>query len=153
MTHANDLVSGTEDDNRTTTPSPTPTSTPSSRSSLPSSTDTSPTPTPSSDCPQSNLTVYTSEFTSGSQGPITSSMGLSFQKQCSIDPTGNNIAEVAVASFERCIELCASLNFWANNKDCVGVSFSRESGTCWAHDTTERLVSTDATDGALLWEQ
>jgi hypothetical protein len=58
---------------------------------------------------------------------------------------GFNIVEGYFMTLDECIELCASLNFFNNNSNCLGVSFFPTGilpGNCWAHnETTSRVNS------------
>ncbi|KAI0147029.1 hypothetical protein GGR57DRAFT_282143 [Xylariaceae sp. FL1272] len=133
---------------------PTPTSTQSriAPSTLTTQTsDATNTPTPSSDCPLSNRTIDVSDFTLEQEGPTTPEMGLKFEKLCSVDTWGYNLAESVANSFNECIELCASFNFWNNNAGCVAVSFHKLDRVCYVHNQTSELhLGDDSIDMALL---
>ena len=85
----------------------------SSTSSLPSQ----PTVTPTSDCVTTNGTTYSSLFLSGDEEIVPPNAGLKFTKHCGTKQVGFNLAFAYVPTFEACIELCASLNFWNQNKN------------------------------------
>ncbi|KAI0413179.1 hypothetical protein F5X98DRAFT_378985 [Xylaria grammica] len=123
-----------------------------SRSTTPSSTaPASPTPTFSTDCPSSNRTTYTSRFGTGGDGAVTPAMGLTFRKLCAVDRTAANVAQATVASFDLCIEVCASLNFWANSAAaCTAVAYAVGNGACWASNATLSTRLNDAISGAEL---
>ncbi|GAW23008.1 hypothetical protein ANO14919_125550 [Xylariales sp. No.14919] len=123
-----------------------------SRSTTPSSTaPASPTPTFSTDCPSSNRTTYTSRFSTGGDGAVTPAMGLTFRKLCAVDRTATNVAQATVASFDLCIEVCASLNFWANSAAaCTAVAYAVGNGACWASNATLSTRQNDAISGAEL---
>jgi hypothetical protein len=112
-----------------------------------------PAPTPTTDCPRSNNTTYRSKFLSGDNGPVGSSAQLVFTKSCDARYSSGFIAQSYVYSFDDCIELCASLNFWANNGDCIGASYEAEGsppGNCWAHRRGADLMSTGDKNMAFL---
>jgi hypothetical protein len=94
--------------------------------------------TPSTDCPNSNGTTYTSLFAQGKDGTPAPGAGLTFQKYCNLGFPGGMIklAEAWVYSFNDCIELCASINFWAGNSSCQGANYwlaGTKPGNCWAY--------------------
>jgi hypothetical protein len=97
-------------------------------------------PLPTRDCPNSDGTTFKSAYTLGSQGDVPEAAGLHFVKHCSAGHPGNTIATGYFQSFDRCIELCASLNFWAKNRGCVSVDYkfqgAKEPTNCWAHNST-----------------
>jgi len=46
-------------------------------------------------------------------------------------------------TFDECIELCASINFFNSNSNCLGVTFvpmGIPPGNCWAHNGTASVV-------------
>jgi hypothetical protein len=93
-------------------------------------------PTPATDCPASNSTLYKSKFLEGANGPVGSNAQLVFRKICGAHFANQNVAQSYVYSFDDCIELCASLNFWANNGQCIGATYRADGGqpgNCWAH--------------------
>ena len=56
-----------------------------------------------------------------------------------IDSTGTNMASNFVQSFDACIDLCASLNFWSGSRACVVAVFMRGGGyptNCWVQNVT-----------------
>jgi len=114
---------------------------------------------PTRDCTgPANGTKYTSLYTSGTSGQVYPSQGLHFTKLCSTDQRSNvnNIAEAWVYTFEDCIELCASINFWSNSSICIGVAYKGDGlerpGNCWTHNATGTIShDSDSTiDAALL---
>ena len=98
---------------------------------------TIPTYTPLDACPDANNTVYTS---SQADRTSDSTAGLTFTRYCDVaSPLDGNtkastLSEAFVYSFDDCIELCASLNYWANEANCTvavyDVKGSRP-GNCW----------------------
>ena len=126
---------------------------------------TAPTPTytPISDCPQSNNTLYTSSFASGRSGTVPASASLNFTRYCDLKSplTGSNavvLSEAYAYSFVDCIEVCASLNFWAGNSQCsvavYGATAGRP-GNCWVGSTNATvqvasLAANEGTDVAVL---
>ncbi|KAL3460001.1 hypothetical protein BJX64DRAFT_290651 [Aspergillus heterothallicus] len=105
-----------------------------------------------SDCPSSNGTDYTSTmFTSGESGdvPDGAKNGLKFSKICGFDVQGTNLAEADFSTFDECIDLCASYNFWSGSTDCNVASYNNE-GTCWIKSGGTTQVSDDAVDSAVL---
>ncbi|KAN0089692.1 hypothetical protein V8E51_019952 [Hyaloscypha variabilis] len=80
-------------------------------------------PFPTSDCASTNGSIYNSLFLTGSEGPVPPSASLSFTKVCGVEQYGFNLALVYVTTFEACIELCASMNFWNQDKNCLGVAY------------------------------
>lgn len=102
--------------------------------SLPNAITTS---TPSSDCAGSNGTAYRSLFLTGTDGVPSSSAGLTFTKICSAGMAGFNLASAYVFTFEDCIEVCASLNFFNGNQNCLSVTFNPtwpRPHNCWVHN-------------------
>jgi len=51
------------------------------------------------------------------------SAGLRFTKFCSSSHPGDNVASGYFQTFDGCIELCASLNFWSKGKGCKSVDY------------------------------
>jgi hypothetical protein len=123
----------------------------SSTSVLPSSTPTT-RPQPTSDCPGSNGTTYNSAYLGGtSPGPP--SAGLRFTKFCSSSHAGVDIGSGFFQTFDECIELCASLNYWAENKVCKMAVFEptgKFPANCWTHNTTGEMVVDKIHDTAVL---
>ncbi|PMD35004.1 hypothetical protein L207DRAFT_534262 [Hyaloscypha variabilis F] len=120
----------------------------SSTSSLPSQ----PTVTPTSDCVTTNGTTYSSLFLSGDEEIVPPNAGLKFTKLCGTKQVGFNLAFAYVPTFEACIELCASLNFWNQNKNCLSATYKVTSpmpGNCWASNITNSKVDSDY-DSAVL---
>lgn len=122
-----------------------------------------PTPTysPLSDCPQSNNTFYTSSLSSGAFGTVRPAAGLNFTKYCDVDsplsnPGAKTLSEAFVYSLSDCVEVCASLNFYAGNANCsVAVYQANDDrpGNCWvglANATLSQLGAKTGTDVALL---
>ncbi|CEL01112.1 hypothetical protein ASPCAL00704 [Aspergillus calidoustus] len=105
-----------------------------------------------SDCPSSNGTDYTStRFTSGDNGavPDGAKNGLKFSKICGADGQGTNLAQADFSTFEECIDLCASYNFWSGSTDCNIASYNNE-GTCWIKSGGTSQVSNAGVDTAVL---
>ncbi|KAL2843365.1 hypothetical protein BJY01DRAFT_248654 [Aspergillus pseudoustus] len=105
-----------------------------------------------SDCLSSNGTDYTStKFTSGDNGavPDGAKNGLKFSKICGADVQGTNLAQADFSTFEECIDLCASYNFWSGSTDCSIASYNNE-GTCWIKSGGTSQVSNDGVDTAVL---
>ncbi|OCL03563.1 hypothetical protein AOQ84DRAFT_392203 [Glonium stellatum] len=108
--------------------------------------------TPSSDCPSTNGTIYTSLFANGKSGTVPSGAGLKFLKLCSVEQYGFNLAEGYFMTFDECIELCASLNFFNKNSNCLGVTFianGTQPGNCWAHNVTTSVFNSDVSSAVL----
>lgn len=120
-----------------------------------------PTPTfsPIADCPQSNNTLYTSSFASGSSGTVPTHAGLNYTRYCNVaNPitSTNTLSTAFVYSFEDCIEVCAALNFYAAGDNCSVAAYqptaSRPSN-CWVgsqHTTFGNLTASQGVDVALL---
>ncbi|PNS14215.1 hypothetical protein CAC42_6728 [Sphaceloma murrayae] len=103
-----------------TSASATPTST------LITSTFNAPIPTYSvlNDCPQSNNTLYTTKPISS----VDNSPRYNYTKHCNLDsPLSQNgartLSEAFVYSFNDCIQVCASLNFWQGSENCTAAVF------------------------------
>lgn len=103
---------------------------------------TIPTYTPLNACPDANNTLYTSsqaDRASDSTAEKTTA-GLTFTRYCDVaSPLDGNakastLTEAFVYSLDDCIELCASLNYWADEAKCTvavyDVKGSRP-GNCW----------------------
>jgi hypothetical protein len=138
--------------------SPVPTSSKSTTATTPSSSSSTtsqssipiPTVSPTSDC--SNGSTYQSIFQNGFSGPVLSSAGLTFTKLCSTEQDGFPLASAYVYTFEDCIEVCAGLNFFNGDRQCLGVSYEATGirpANCWAHNDTTQKSSTTA-DAAVL---
>lgn len=110
-------------------------------------------PTQSSDCPDSDGKGYTAlSFAGGYNGPIGSGAekGLAFKKFCGEDLSGGvNLVQGDAASFDKCIDLCASYNFWDNSTLCKGVSY-RSDGICWIKGEGLEGFTSEGLDSALL---
>jgi hypothetical protein len=106
----------------------------------PSSTSTSsstyapatPTYTPLNPCPDANNTLYISPLSSHQENSTSSTAGNNFTRYCDVnsplDSATNaaKISEAFVYSLDDCVELCASLNFWANDSDCTVAVYDAE---------------------------
>lgn len=97
-----------------------------STASATTATFTAATPTymPLSDCPASNNTNYTSEYSSGQSDSTPDNAGLTFTKYCGLSSPlslngASKIAEAFVYSFSDCIEICAGYNFWNSGSNCT----------------------------------
>jgi len=104
---------------------------------------TIPTYTPLDACPDANNTLYTNSQADRSTSDSTAeknTAGLTFTRYCDVaSPLDGNakastLSEAFVYSLDDCIELCASLNYWANEASCTvavyDVKGSRP-GNCW----------------------
>ncbi|KAK3389877.1 hypothetical protein B0H63DRAFT_446033 [Podospora didyma] len=99
-----------------------------------------PTPQPTtqqttSDCPNSNGTMFYSAYLGGSQGPAPYEAGLHFVKFCSRGKMGTVIASGFFPTLDACIGLCASLSFWGRDKRRVQVHYdvgAAYPANCWA---------------------
>ena len=92
----------------------------------------------STDCPNSNGSIYSSFYLKGTVAKVPPTAGLQFLKQCGFDRPAANMATGFFYSFNDCIEMCASLNFWGKDRRCVSVGYY-EFGVdinCWAHNET-----------------
>ena len=96
---------------------------------------TIPTYTPLNACPDANNTLYTSsqaDRTSDSTAEKTTA-GLTFTRFCDVaSPLDRNakastLSEAFVYSLDDCIELCASLNYWADDIKCTVAEIGRAS--------------------------
>jgi hypothetical protein len=117
---------------------------------------------PTRDCASmGNGSIYDSLFRLGTSGPVTPEQGLKFQRLCSTDsrpgvPNVPNIAQGFYYTFDDCMELCASINFWSNSQTCIGVAYKGDAaprpGNCWAHNTTGGVQqsSDSGIDSAML---
>ncbi|PSK34245.1 hypothetical protein B9Z65_8571 [Elsinoe australis] len=117
-------TTATESPNQTLMPNITATPTPTATAIT--STFNAPIPTYSilNDCPQSNNTVYTTRPLSSSSDSPT----YNYTKHCDLDsPLSQNgartLSEAFVYSFNDCIQVCASLNFWQNAQNCTSAVF------------------------------
>lgn len=93
-------------------------------------------------CPDANNTIYTSsqaDRTSDSTAEKNTA-GLTFTRYCDVASLLNGNAEAStfseafVYSLDDCIELCASLNYWANGANCTVAVYDVEGsrpGNCW----------------------
>jgi hypothetical protein len=121
-------------------------------SSSPDYQPTIPTYTPLNACPDANNTRYTSsQVDRTSDSPAEKTVGLTFTRYCDVaSPLDGNVkaatlSETFVYSLDDCIELCASLNYWANEAKCTvavyDVKGSRP-GNCWV-GRSESLTGVD----------
>jgi hypothetical protein len=86
-----------------------------------------PTYTPLNPCPDANNTSYTSPLSSRLDDSNSTSKtgGLNFTRYCDVGSPLDNVtnasrlSEAFVYSLDDCIELCASLNFWASDRNCT----------------------------------
>jgi len=104
------------------------------------------------DCPSSNGSTYQSVFASF-YGTPAAEAGLTFIMQCSTETAATNIAQAYFTNFNDCIELCASMNYWNQDRNCAGVSFHLEMdppGNCWAHNGSLSQSSKTGVDSATL---
>lgn len=103
-----------------------------------------PTPTyqPLDSCPSANNTSYTSNYTRNLDiSESSDTANLTFTLHCDLEsPLSGNISdattlsETFVYSLQDCIELCASLNFWAGTADCSFAAYEAKGsrpGNCW----------------------
>jgi len=112
---------------------------------------TLPTYTALTDCPSSNNTLYTSAFESGTSGTVSASAGLNFTKRCdlsnplaAIDLDAKIISEAFVYTFNDCIEVCASYNFWSRSADCslaVYQTGGGRPGNCWVGSSNMTITA------------
>jgi hypothetical protein len=126
---------------------------PAGNSTTPSNTPTK-LPQPTSDCPGSNGETYNSAYLGGT-GPVPPSAGLRFTKFCSSSHPGDNIGSGFFQTFDECIELCSSLNYWAKNKGCKSVDYEptgKFPANCWAHNTTRGKIFSEKHDSVILAE-
>lgn len=109
-------------------------------------------PNPISDCKENN--TYTSRFTDGQDGLPSSGAGLKFEMKCNkdVDPAGDsqNLAQVYLPSFDQCMELCASINFWSNSKKCVGARYNRVNSRCWIKGKIDGFIYNSDGEMAIL---
>lgn len=105
---------------------------------------TIPTFTPLDACPDANNTLYTSsqaDRASDSTAEKTTA-GLTFTRYCDVaSPLDGNanvkastLSEAFVYSLDDCIELCASLNYWADEAKCTVAAYDAKGsrpGNCW----------------------
>jgi hypothetical protein len=102
-----------------------------------------PTYQPLDSCPDANNTAYTSTYAETHETSETSSnntANLTFILHCGLESpitsaTGAaTLSEAFVYTFDDCIELCASLNFWAGNANCSFAAYDvngSRPGNCW----------------------
>ncbi|KAE9365615.1 hypothetical protein N431DRAFT_496658 [Stipitochalara longipes BDJ] len=110
-------------------------------------------PYPTSDYVSTNGSTYNSLFLSGSEGVVPPSAGLTFTKVCGVEQYGFNLALAYVTIFEACIELCASLNYWNQDKNCLGVAYQLTGsmpGNCRAHNVTTANIDASFDSAVLL---
>jgi hypothetical protein len=113
-----------------------------------------PTYTPLSDCPSSDNTHYTSDFTKVSSNTISSSSstshasaGLTFTKHCALsnpitDPA--KLTSAFVYSFSDCVEVCAAFNYWADSSECSVAVYQPNAtrpANCWIGKIPELKAS------------
>lgn len=90
-----------------------------------------------------------------------SDAGLNFTKYCDVDsPLSNTgaktLSEAFVYSFSDCVEVCASLNFYAGDGNCSVAVYQPNAdrpGNCWvgsANTTFSQLGAKTGIDVALL---
>jgi len=118
-----------------------------------------PTYTPLNDCPRSNNTLYTSSFATSAAGDVQVGTGLNFTRYCDVGSPlskAQTLSTAFVYSFGDCIEVCASLNFWASDHNC-SVAVYQPGGArpsnCWVGTTTTffaKLSVKTGTDVAIL---
>jgi hypothetical protein len=126
--------------NSITATSPSSPSSPTSQSTI-----STLTVSPTSDC--SNGSTYQSLFQNG-----LSSAGLNFTKLCSTEFSTLNTGSAYVYTFEDCIEVCAGLNFYNGDRNCVGVTYyaiGTRPANCWAHNMSSFYPRTNV-DAAVL---
>lgn len=104
---------------------------------------TIPTYTPLDACPDANNTLYTSsQADRASDSKAEKTAGLTFTRYCDVasplDGNGNAkasmLSEAFVYSLDDCIELCASLNYWAGEAKCTVAAYDVKGsrhGNCW----------------------
>jgi hypothetical protein len=128
-------------------------STPTSATPTTSSVYLAATPTymPLNPCPDANNTLYTSPLSSrlNDSNSTSKAAGLNFTRYCDVESpldsvtNASKISEAFVYSLDDCIELCASLNFWASDKNCTvavyDVNGSRP-GNCFVGSATSVQV-------------
>jgi len=119
---------------------------------------TIPTYTPLNACPDANNTLYTSSQADRSSDSTAEkkTAGLTFTRYCDVaSPLDGNaktstLSEAFVYSLDDCIELCASLNYWANDANCnvavYDVKGSRP-GNCWVGSAEGVVGAGDLEEG------
>lgn len=101
-----------------------------------------PTYTPLDPCPDANNTQYTSTQPKDQSHIVSGGATLNFTRYCNVNSpfdssstsAAKKLSEAFVYSLDDCIEICASLNFWGNNKDCTVVVYDVKGsrpGNCW----------------------
>jgi hypothetical protein len=90
--------------------------------------------------------MYTSKYIQGMVGKPPANAALTFQKFCELGfPAGLiTIAEAYVYTFDACIEMCASMNFYAGDATCAGASYwqgGQSPGNCWVYSRTAAAAS------------
>lgn len=92
-------------------------------------------------------------FASGNNGPVPDGAknGLKFVKVCGTSLRGgSNVAQAVVATFNECIDLCASYNFWSGSKKCTSAAYNNV-GSCWiGSGTWSQATASDGLDTAVL---
>ena len=110
---------------------------------------TIPTYTPLDPCPAANNTLYTSSQADRQSDSTVETAGLNFTRYCDVaSPLDGNVkaftlSEAFVYSLDDCIEVCASLNYWANDANCTVAVYDVKGirpGNCWV-GRSERVVS------------
>lgn len=101
---------------------------------------TVPTYVPLNPCPDANDTTYTSPLSNRQSDSASKTAGLKFTRYCDVDSpvdgvkSASTLSEAFVYSLDDCVEVCASLNYWAGNQNCTvavyDVKGSRP-GNCW----------------------
>lgn len=118
---------------------PTPSATPSTFSA--------PVPTyiPLGSCPDANNTLFTSTLAKNrnndhSTSTTTSSPGLNFTTYCDVESpltslsSASTLSQAFVYSFDDCIEICASVNFWSRSSNCSVAVYEPKASrpaNCW----------------------
>ena len=104
---------------------------------------TIPTYAPLDACPDANNTLYTfSQADSASDSKTGKTARLTFTRYCDVasplDGNGNvkasKLVEAYVYSLDDCIELCASLNYWADEAKCTVATYDVKGSrpeNCW----------------------
>lgn len=114
------------------------------------STFAAPTPTfqPLNDCPESNGTMYTSEY--AQKESTSDDAGLVFIKNCDLQNplsinNGKEIAQAFVYSFSDCVEICAGYNNLNSADNCTVAVYEPSAHrpvNCWVGDAGDLQVST-----------
>jgi hypothetical protein len=100
-----------------------------------------PTYQPLDSCPDANNTSYTSTYAETHEiSDSANTANLTFTLHCDLESPitsssgAATLSEAFVYSFDDCIELCASLNFWAGNANCSFAAYDVKGsrpGNCW----------------------